>query len=143
MSLAKVLGYNIRSKFNDKWIAGVTNHSFNLEAKYKESIMKSDQGNKQKEIDGRIVTFTATLYIMQDLTDSASGTYMDIADVREAVAAGTTGSYWYGGDAAGEHIVTGTCRMLKLGETTDSENFGTATVDFEEVEGTGGFGTQS
>ena len=141
--LAKVLGYTIRSKFNGKYLAGVTDHSFNLEAKMIESIMKSDQGNKQKEIDGRIVTFDASMFIMKDATGSASGTYMDIGDVREAVAAGTTGTYEYGGNVAGDHLVTGICRMTKLGETTDSENFGTASVTFEEVEGTGGFGTQS
>ncbi|MDH5524530.1 MAG: hypothetical protein OEY01_11140 [Desulfobulbaceae bacterium] len=143
MSLAKVLGFNIRSKFNGKYLAGVTNHSFNLEPKLKDSIMKSDQGNKQQEVDGRIVTFNASMYIMKDATGSASGTYMDIGDIRETVAAGTTGTYEYGGNIQGDHLVTGTCRMVKLGETTDSENFGTASVDFSEIEGTGGFGTQS
>lgn len=143
MSLEKVLGFNIRGKFNGKYVAGVTNHNFGIEPKLKESIMKSDQGNKQEEVDGRIVTISANLYIMKDANGSASGTYMDIGDIREAAAAGTTGTYEYGGDTAGDHLVTGIARIVKLGETTDSENFGTAAVDFKEVEGTGGFGVQS
>ena len=39
--------------------------------------------------------------------------------------------------------MTGTAMCLKIGETSDSENFATATVDFEEVRGSGGFGVQS
>ena len=139
MANSKVLGYNLRLKVNSKYIAGTTNHTFNIEGVRKESIMKSDQGNKQYENDGRLVSFSANLYIMHG-TDAS---YMNIDDVRKACAALTTGTYVYGGDEAGDPTVTGTCMFLKIGETSDSENYATATVDFEEVRGTGGFGVQT
>jgi hypothetical protein len=101
--------------------------------------MKSDQGNKQYENDGRLVTFSANLYVMH----STDASYMNIDDVRQACAANTTGYYEYGGDDNGEPLVTGNCMFLSLSETSDSENYATATVNFEELEGSGGFGTQS
>jgi hypothetical protein len=139
MSNEKVLGFNLRLKVATKYIAGTTNHNFNLEGKRRESIMKSDQGNKQWENTGRIVTFSANLYIMHGTEDN----YMNVDDVRKACAANTTGYYEYGGDSADEPLVTGNCMFLKISETSDSENFATAAVDFEELEGSGGFGTQS
>jgi hypothetical protein len=139
MANEKVLGFNLRLKVADKYIAGTTNHTFNIEGNRKESIMKSDQGNKQHENVGRIVNFNASLFIMHG-TDAS---FMNIDDIRQACAANTTGAYEYGGDTAGDPLVTGTCSFLKLGETSDSENYGTAAVDFDEVEGSGGFGTQS
>ena len=142
MTLAKIKGYRIRGKFNGKYIAGVTQHDFKLSAKLIESIMKSDQGNKQEENDGRVVEFTANFFLMDDANGSASGTYMTLGDIREAVAASTTGTYEYGGNVAGDHLVTGICRMVDLSESTNSTDFGNGTITFREVEGTGGFGTQ-
>ena len=139
MANEKVLGFNLRLQVSDKYIAGTTNNTFNIEGKRKESIMKSDQGNKQYENDGRTVTFSASLYVMH----GTNASYMNIDDIRQACAANTTGTYEYGGDTAGDPVVSGTCMFLKLSETSDSENYATATVDFEEVEGTGGFGTQA
>jgi hypothetical protein len=139
MSLTKVQGYNLRLDFGGKKIAGTTSDSFNIEGVRKESIMKSDVGNKQYENDGRAVTFSATLFIMHG-TDAA---LMSIDDLRKAAAANTVAAYIYGGQAAGDPTVTGSAMVLKVGETSDSENFATATVDFEEVKGTGGFAVVS
>lgn len=139
MANEKVLGFNLRLKVDDKYIAGTTNHTFNIEGRRKESIMKSNQGNKQHENDGRIVNFNAALYVMHG-TDVNN---MNVDDIRKACAANSTGAYEYGGDVAGDPLVTGTCMFLKIGETSDSLEYATASVDFDEVEGTGGFGTQS
>ena len=139
MANNKVLGFDLRLQVASKYVAGTTNHTFNIEGKRRESIMKSDQGNKQWENIGRIVTFTANLYIMHGTDES----YMNIDDVRKACAANTTGTYEYGGDSNGDPVVTGNCMFLRISETSDSENYATATVEFEELEGSGGFGTQS
>jgi len=135
----KVFGYNLRLEFNGKKIAGTTNDTFNIEGVRKESIMKSDLGNKQYENDGRAVTFSSTLYCMH----GTSSTLMNLDDLRKAASASSTGTYEYGGITAGDPIVTGIAMCMKIGETSDSENHATAVVDFEEVRGTGGFGTQS
>ena len=135
----KVLGYNIRFEFGGKKIAGTTSDTFNIEGVRKESIMKSDLGDKQYENDGRLVTFSANLYIMH----GTDGSLMNVDDLRKAAAASTTGTYEYGGITAGDPVVTGIAMCLKIGETSDSENHATATVDFEEVRGTGGFGVQA
>lgn len=135
MAVNKVLGYNLRLTFAGKKIAGTTSDSFNIEGVRKESIMKSDLGNKQYENDGRAVTFSATLFIMHGTDVSL----MNIDDLRKAAAANTVGEYEYGGQTAGDPTVTGSAMVLKIGETSDSENYATCTVDFEEVRGTGDF----
>ena len=135
----KVLGYNLRMEFDGKKIAGTTNDTFNIEGVRKESIMKSNLGDKQHENDGRLVSFSATMYCMH----GTDGSLMNLDDLRQAAAASTTGTYEYGGITAGDPVVSGIAMCLKISETSDSENYATATVDFEEVRGTGGFGTQS
>lgn len=139
MAQQKVLGYKLRLKFGNKMIGGTTNDTFNIEGVRKESIMKSDLGNKQYENDGRAVTFSATLFCMHG-TDAS---LMNLDDLRQAAATNATGTYEYGGITTGDPLVTGTAMCLKINETSDSENFATATVDFEEVRGTGGFGTKA
>lgn len=139
MAQSKVLGYKLRMKFNSKLIGGTTNDSFNIEGVRKESIMKSDLGNKQYENDGRAVTFTATLFCMHG-TDAS---LMNLDDLRKAAAENATGTYEYGGITPGDPLVTGVAMCMKISETSDSENFATATVDFEEVRGTGGFGVKA
>ena len=135
----KVLGYNLRLTVNNKKIAGTTSDTFTIEGVRKESIMKSDLGDKQYENDGRVVTFSATLFCMHG-TDA---NLMNLDDLRQACATLTTGTYEYGGITAGDPVVTGTCMFLKISESSDSENFATATVDLEEVRGSGGFGVHS
>lgn len=132
----KVLGFDLRLQVGSKFIAGTTSDTFNIEGKRRESIMKSDQGNKQWENIGRAITFSANLFVMH----GADGDNMTIADVRQACAANSTGYYEYGGDVSGDPVVTGNCMFLSISETSDSENFATATVNFEEVEGSGGWG---
>ncbi|MCK9326643.1 MAG: hypothetical protein M0P69_14225 [Bacteroidales bacterium] len=137
--MEKKLGFDLRLQVGSKFIAGTTSDTFNIEGKRRESIMKSDQGNKQWENIGRAITFSANLYVMH----GSDANNMTIQDVRQACAANTTGYYEYGGDLANDPIVTGNCMFLSISETSDSENFATATVNFEELEGSGGWGTRS
>lgn len=134
----KVLGFDLRLQVGSKYIAGTTSDTFNIEGKRRESIMKSDQGNKQWENIGRAITFSATLYVMH----GSDASNMTIDDIRKACAANTTGTYEYGGDVSGDPVVTGSCMFLSVSESSDSENFATATVNFEELEGSGGFGSR-
>lgn len=127
----KVIGYNIALKLGTKKIAGTTADNFTTEGRRKESIMKSDQGNKQYENDGVNMTFSVQAFLMK--TEVADTGLMGIGDLRKAAAENQTAAFVYGGEASGDDIVTGTAMFLRVSETSDSENFATVTIDLELI----------
>lgn len=66
--MKQVLGYNIAIKNGGKIFAGVTQEDLSISANVKESLTKSDLGNKQVFVSGHNITFSVNGLVRVDLS---------------------------------------------------------------------------
>lgn len=126
MALTKIRGYSILLTFATKSIVGTTSDTFSGGGTLKESIQKTDAGQKQYTNVGFEGTISVSAYVNTGL---AGASEMGIEELLAAAKANTSGTFVLSFGATGSPKVTGTAYITSVTVNSNSEDYADCTIE--------------
>lgn len=131
-----VLGYNIGIRVVtggvEKIVVGTTSNTFNINAETKDSITKDDAGFKKKKKTGYGYQFTIeALSMVKDTGETELLDRDDLIDL--TIDKDAEIDFYYGVLKPGSKVRKGKAIVLSFGESTNSEDEGTVSLNCEGV----------
>ena len=126
MALTKVRGYQIALTFGSKTIVGTTSDSFSGGGVLKESIEKSDQGQRQFTNTGFEGSISVSAFVY---TGAAGASEMGIKELLEASKNATQGAFVLSFGTTGSPKVSGTATVTSVTVNSNSEDYADCTID--------------
>lgn len=126
MALAKVRGYQILLTFGTKTIVGTTSDSFSGGGTLKESIQKSDAGQKNFTNVGFEGSLSVNAFVH---TGAAAATEMGIEELLNAAKNNTSGTFVFSFGTTGSSKWTGTAYVTSVTVNSNSEDYADCSIE--------------
>lgn len=126
MALTKIRGYNVLLTFDGKTIVGTTSDSLNGAGTLKESIEKTDAGQKKYTNVGFEGSISVSAYVY---TGTAGGTEMGIKELLTASKTNASGAFVLSFGTAGSPKVSGTAYVTGVTVNSNSEDYADCTIE--------------
>lgn len=126
MALTKVRGYQILLTFGTKTMVGTTSDSFSGGGTLKESIQKSDAGQKTRTNVGFEGTISVSAFVH---TGAAGGTEMGIEELLTAAKNNTSGTFVLSFGTTGSPKWTGTAYVTSVSVNSNSEDYADCNIE--------------